>query len=154
MMTPPKHDRTKVSEVPSQHIRPPHGGHRHHDEIWNVRTAVRIAFRKLQCKRELARGRSFQSVDPGRKAFGERDRSPRVPSGAEQEIDLDENGPWNDDVASQSGQQLGGKEVPAALSTVHCRNERAGVADDQCPRRARICSTFWERSSSSSMRPV
>jgi hypothetical protein len=44
--------------------------------------------------------------------------------------------------------------VPAALSTIDCRDERAGVADDQWPRRARISSTFWERSSSSSMSPA
>jgi hypothetical protein len=102
MMTPPQHDRAKVSEVPSQHACPPHGGHRHNDEIWNVRTAVRIAFCKLQCERELPGSRCFQSMDAGRNAFGKRDCSVRVPSGSQQEIELDENGPWNDDAAPQS----------------------------------------------------
>jgi len=153
-MTPPQRDRAKVSEVPSQHARPPPRRHRHDNEIRNVCTAVRIPFGKLQRERELRCSRCFQSMNAGRKAFGERDRSARVPASSQQEVDLDQNGPWNDNVSPQSRQQFGGEKVPAALSTVDCRDDRTGVADDQWPRRARISSTFWERSSSSLMRPA
>jgi hypothetical protein len=48
-------------------------------------------------------------MDAGHKAFGERDCSVRVSSGSQQEIDLDENRPWNDDVAPQSSEQICGK---------------------------------------------
>jgi len=52
-------------------------------------------------------------MNTGREAFGERGRSARVSASSQQEIDLDQNGPWNDNVPPQSGQQFGG-ELPTA----------------------------------------
>lgn len=122
--------------------------------IRNVNAAVRIALRKFQGERKLTGGRRFQSMNTSRKTFGECDGSVRVSAGSQQEVDFDQNGPGNDDLSPQSRQQFGSKKMPAALRTVDCRDDRAGVANDQRPKRARISSTFWERSSSSSMRPA
>jgi hypothetical protein len=149
-----EHDGTEVPVVPSQDPGTADRSHRHDGEVGQVDSGVGVSVGKIEGEPQLGVGGCVESVNALKQGAAESNGGRRVASSTKQQIDLSEDGPWDNYVAGGSGQQLGGEPMASTFASVQRRDQRTGVADDQPASRASTSSTRWERSSSSSTTPA
>ena len=89
---------------------------------------------------------------PGASAEGRRGGS--VTATAKEQVDLDEDGPGNERVSAEPGEEALCEPVAPAFRAIDGRENGTRVADGHARTRARISSTLRERSGSSSINPA
>lgn len=149
-----EHDGTEVPVVPRQDPGIADRSHRHHGEVEQVDSGFDVSVGEIQRKPQFGVGGCVESVNALEQGATERGCRRGVASSTKQQIDLSQDGPWDDHLAGAPGQQLGSEPMASTFAAVQSRHQRTGVTDDQPASRASTSSTRRDRSSSSSITPA
>ena len=109
---------TEVPVVPSQDPGIADRSHRHNDWVGQVDSGVDVPVGEFEGEPQFGVGWCVDSVDSIEQGAAERDRRRGVASSAEQQIDLGEDGPWDNHVSCGSSQQLGREPMPSPFAAV------------------------------------
>ncbi len=113
-----KYDGTEVPVIPSQDPGIADRSHRHHGEVGQVDPGVDVSVGEIERKPQFSVGGCVESVNALEQGAAEGDRRRGVASSTKQQIDLSQDGPWDDHVAGASGQQLGSEPMASPFATV------------------------------------
>ena len=149
-----EHNRPEMTKVPGQNRRGTLGGDCHHSQIREIHSRVTKTLRKIESKRKFAICGRDQTMDALVKAPPEGRRGGGVAASAKEQVDLDEDGPGNQRVSAEPGEEARCEPVAPAFRAIDGRENGTRVADGHARTRARISSTLRERSGSSSINPA
>jgi hypothetical protein len=112
--------RPKVPEVPGENERLSGLGHRHDRRVSQVESRSLVPLDELEGTTMLGIRRALEDVGPIEQRIPEDQRSSRVASGPQDEVNLHVDRPGDDDATAKGRKEAYGKGVPAPLAPITC----------------------------------